>query len=181
VDVRIADHADDLVDTYYRLHVETRRRQGVPVQPRKYFRLLWDHMILPGHGLVLLAICGGRAVAGAVYLYGGATVTYKYGASDPQFWPLRPNHAVMATAITWATDKGFSWFDFGRTDLDNTGLRRFKSSWGAVERPLRYTYFSRQRAYGTTRRASRVLSPVIRHGPVFVCRGLGEMFYRYAG
>jgi CelD/BcsL family acetyltransferase involved in cellulose biosynthesis len=181
VQVRFAESAEDLVQTYYRLHVETRRRQGVPVQPRRYFQLLWDRMILPGRGFVVLADADGRAVAGGVYLLGGATVTYKYGASDPASWALRPNHAVMSTAIAWATDHGYSSFDFGRTDLDNVGLRQFKESWGAVERPLRYTAFSRHVGYDRGRRATQVLSPVIRHCPAFVCRGLGEVLYRYAG
>jgi CelD/BcsL family acetyltransferase involved in cellulose biosynthesis len=181
VQVRFADRAEDLTQTYYRLHLQTRRRQGVPVQPRRYFQLLWDRMILPGQGFVLLAAVEGRAVAGAVFLLGGATVTYMYGASDPASWALRPNHAVMSTAMAWATDHGYSSFDFGRTDLDNVGLRRFKESWGAVERPLRYTTFSRDVGYDRGRRAAQLLSPVIRHCPSFVCRGLGEVLYRYAG
>jgi CelD/BcsL family acetyltransferase involved in cellulose biosynthesis len=181
VQVRRAERAADVVDAYYRLHLQTRRRQGVPVQPRRYFRLLWQHMIQPGRGFVLLASVDGRCVAGAVYLLGGSTVTYKYGASDPGSWPLRPNHAVMAAAMTWASEHGYSAFDFGRTDLDNVGLRRFKESWGATERPLRYTAFSAHGGYERTRRATRVLSPIIRHGPAFVCRGLGEALYRYAG
>jgi CelD/BcsL family acetyltransferase involved in cellulose biosynthesis len=181
VQVYFGERAEDLTQMYYRLHLQTRRRQGVPVQPRRYFCLLWDRMVLPGRGFVLLAAIQGRVVAGAVFLLGGATVTYKYGASDPASWALRPNHAIMAAAITWATEHDYSSFDFGRTDLDNVGLRRFKESWGGVERPLRYTEFSEHGGYGRKRMATRVLSPVIRHGPEFVCRGLGEVLYQYAG
>jgi len=181
VHVRFAETSDDLLRTYYRLHLQTRRRQGVPVQPRRYFQLLWDRMVLPGRGFVLLAEVDGRPVAGAVYLIGGTTVTYKYGASDPGSWALRPNHAVMWTAMTWASDHGYTSFDFGRTDLENLGLRQFKESWGAVERPLSYTTFSGHVDYHRARVVTRALSPVIRHCPAFVCRGLGEVLYRYAG
>lgn len=180
VQVRFAETSADLVDTYYRLHVQTRRRQGVPAQPRRYFRLLWERMVAPGHGFVVLASTGGTAVAGAVYLLGGRTVTYKYGASDAGSRSLRPNHAVMATAITWAVEHGYSWFDFGRTDLDNEGLMRFKASWGAQARPLRYTYFGGGGGYAATRRVSAALAPVIQRAPRLVCRGLGEVLYRYA-
>lgn len=181
VQVRFAETCDDLVRTYYRLHLQTRRRQGVPVQPRRYFQLLWDRMVAPGRGFVVLAEVDGQPLAGAVYLVGGTTVTYKYGASDPGSWAVRPNHAVMWAAITWASEHGYSSFDFGRTDLDNVGLRRFKDSWGAVERPLRYTTFSGHDDYHRSRVAARALSPVIRHAPAFVCRGLGQALYRYAG
>ena len=180
VHVRAAETAPDLTDTFYRLHVRTRRRQGVPVQPRRYFRLLWERMIEPGYGFVLLAEAGGQAVAAAVYLTGGETVTYKYGASDDRAWSLRPNHAVMARAIARAADEGYAAFDFGRTDLDNAGLIRFKETWGAVATALSYTSFAGEPGYGSGRRAQALLAPVIRRSPPFLCRGLGELLYRYA-
>lgn len=179
VEVQVAQTIED-AETYYGLHVETRRRQGVPAQPRRFFRLLWERMIAPGHGFVLIARHDGRAVAGAVYLHGGQTVTYKYGASDAAAWPLRPNHAVMSLAIARATEEGFSTFDLGRTDLDNEGLARFKESWGAQRRPLRYSSFSRQAQHRSPASWSHVMAPVIRRSPSVVCRGLGELLYRYA-
>jgi CelD/BcsL family acetyltransferase involved in cellulose biosynthesis len=160
--------------------VLTRRRQGVPSQPWRYFRLLWEQMLEPGHGFVLLAHHGGTAVAGAVYLLGGRTVTYKYGASDDRSLSLRPNHAVMSAAIEWATERRYTWFDFGRTDLDNPGLMRFKESWGAQERPLCYTSLSGPPRYHARSPLHVVAAPVIRHSPALVCRGLGRLLYRYA-
>ena len=180
VQVHVAEGVGDVVGTYYRLHVQTRRRQGVPAQPRSYFRLLWERMLEPGHGFVLIARRGGSAVAGAVYLLGGRTVTYKYGASDARSWSLRPNHAVMAEAIRWATEHGYRTFDFGRTDLDNPGLAQFKQSWGAEARPLRYTSFSGSPRYGPGHPAQAMVAPLIRRAPTMVCRGLGELLYRYA-
>jgi CelD/BcsL family acetyltransferase involved in cellulose biosynthesis len=151
----------------------------VPVQPRRYFRLLWERMIAPGHGMVLVADVDGTDVAAAVYLTGARTVTYKYGASDEAFWSVRPNHAVMAAAISWAAEQGYAMFDFGRSDLDNPGLARFKASWGAVPRPLRYTSLAGRRSYGGPSRAQAMIGPVIRRGPLLVSRGLGQFLYRY--
>ncbi|HVN11924.1 MAG TPA: GNAT family N-acetyltransferase [Kineosporiaceae bacterium] len=179
VRVRVASTEEDLTGAFYRLHLRTRRRQGVPVQPRRYFRLLWERMIAPGHGIVLLADVDGTDLAGAVYLTGGTTVTYKYGASDERAWSLRPNHAVMAQAITWAAEEGYATFDFGRTDLDNPGLIRFKETWGARGRPLRYTSFAGRSGYGGGRRSQQLAAPVIRRSPPLVCRCLGELLYRY--
>ncbi len=180
VQVRVGETAGELIDAYYRLHVQTRRRQGVPTQPRSYFRQLWEQMVEPGHGFVLIARHGRAAVAGAVYLLGGRTVTYKYGASDSRSWPLRPNHAVMAAAIDWATDRRYTTFDFGRTDLDNPGLVQFKDSWGAQGRPLWYTSFSGRAGYRAGSPVHSLIAPLIRRSPTFVCRGLGELLYRYA-
>ena len=180
VEVYVARAAADVIGTYYRLHVQTRRRQGVPAQPRSYFRQLWERMLEPGHGFVLIARRGDSAVAGAIYLFGGRTVTYKYGASDARSWSLRPNHAVMAEAIRWAAEQGYRSFDFGRTDLDNPGLAQFKQSWGAEARPLHYTSFSGAAPRGPGHPAQALVAPLIRRAPTMVCRGLGELLYRYA-
>jgi lipid II:glycine glycyltransferase (peptidoglycan interpeptide bridge formation enzyme) len=178
VQVRIADTVRDLVETYYGLHLMTRRRQGVPAQPRRYFRMLWERMVDAHHGFLVLASHEGTVLAGAVYLVGGETVTYKYGASDARAWSMRPNHAVMAHAIGWAVEHGYAAFDFGRTDLDNTGLMRFKESWGATARPLRYGGVSGRR-YQPPARTTAAVAPIIRRMPLVVCRGLGEVLYRY--
>jgi CelD/BcsL family acetyltransferase involved in cellulose biosynthesis len=180
VQVRPAEVVDEVVGTYYRLHVRTRRRQGVPAQPREYFRALWEQVLEPGGGFVLIARQDGTAVAGAVYLVGGRTVTYKYGASDSRAWSLRPNHAVMAEAIAWATERQYTTFDFGRTDLDQPGLVQFKESWGAQTRPLWYTSSSGRVDYRAGSATHALLAPLIRRSPAIVCRGLGELLYRYA-
>jgi CelD/BcsL family acetyltransferase involved in cellulose biosynthesis len=180
VRVRFGDRPSDLLGEFYRLHVLTRRRQGVPVQPRRYFELLWTAMIEPGHGVVALAEHEGSVIAGAVFLTGGETVTYKYGASDDRFWGVRPNHAVMARAITWATEQGFAWFDLGRSDLDNPGLVRFKETCGALTEPLTYVSACGDAAYGGPQRALALLGGVIRRSPPTVCRAIGEMLYRFA-
>src|SRR5579871_2893624 len=90
VTVRRATEPRDL-DAFYALHVRTRRRQGVPVQPRRFFELLWARLVEPGMASILLADAGRRkAVAGALFLTSGGCTIYKFGASDVDCWPLRP-------------------------------------------------------------------------------------------
>jgi CelD/BcsL family acetyltransferase involved in cellulose biosynthesis len=179
VEVRRGERREDLVDTFYGLHLATRARQGVPVQPRRFFRLLWERLLDRGDGFVSLAYAGGRPVAGAVFLTWQGAITYKFGASDPAFLKLRPNHAIFWDAIRSASATGLRTMDFGRTELDNTGLREFKSGWGAQEQPLLYSGFGTQIETGHGR-AERILGAVIRRSPAWVCRGLGEALYRYA-
>jgi hypothetical protein len=170
----------DLVETFYDLHVQTRRRQGVPVQPRRFFELLWERMIAPGHGFVLVAEHEREPIAAGVFLSWNGTVIYKFGASDESKLRLRPNHLLMWHAIRRACESGARTFDFGRSDLGNTGLRSFKSAWGAIEWPLVYSQFGGSAAYAGEGRAARALAPVIKRSPPWVCRGLGELLYKYA-
>jgi CelD/BcsL family acetyltransferase involved in cellulose biosynthesis len=178
--LRRGESEADLTEGFYRLHLETRRRQGVPVQPRRFFRLLWRRVLEPGPGFLSLACADGMPVAGAVFLASHGTVTYKYGASDPRSLHLRPNHLLFWDAIRWGCEQGYRRFDFGRTELDNRGLREFKSRWGAEEQPLRYSVVAGEAPTPAQGRAVRALGSVIRHSPAWVCRGLGEALYKYA-
>ena len=74
--------AQDLA-TFYRLHTLTRRRHGVPVQPRRFLDLIRDRMIARGNGFVATASLDGDIVASAVYLSHNGTLVAKYHASDP--------------------------------------------------------------------------------------------------
>jgi CelD/BcsL family acetyltransferase involved in cellulose biosynthesis len=178
--LRRAETEADLTDAFYRLHLGSRRRQGVPIQPRRFFRLLWRRVLEPGHGFLTLALSRGAPVAAAVFLAANGTLTYKYGASDPRFLGLRPNHLVFWDAIRWGCANGYSSFDFGRTELDNGGLREFKSRWGAQEEALRYSAVADDAPEPAQSRAARTLGTVIRRSPAWVCRGLGEALYKYA-
>lgn len=176
---RAADIAD--LQAFYRLHTRTRRRQGVPVQPRRFFEVLWSRLVQTGLGFILLADAGGRhPVAGALFLTGGGSTIYKFGASDVEGLRVRPNHLIFWTAITEACARGDHRFDFGRSDLGNAGLRVFKSGWGAVERPLKYSMLAPGAAAGAEGLTARALGVAIRKGPRWLCRGTGEALYRYA-
>jgi CelD/BcsL family acetyltransferase involved in cellulose biosynthesis len=129
----------------------------------------------------LIVEASGQPIAAAVFLAWNGTVIYKFGASDAAFWSLRPNHVLFWHAIRVACEQGYRWFDFGRTDVGQAGLRDFKLSWGATEEPLVYRMLG-----GKTEpvsvgdgMATRVLGPVIRHGPLLLCRAVGETLYRY--
>jgi CelD/BcsL family acetyltransferase involved in cellulose biosynthesis len=181
VTVRRAEAVGDLVDTFYRLHIRTRQRQGVPVQPRRYFVRLWQRFLEPGLGFCLLAHSDDKPVAGAVFLAWKNTVLYKYSASDQQYLSLRPNYVLLWEAIRWSGANGYAALDLGRSDLDHAGLRHFKSSWGAREEPLVYSTLGEAGGgSGLSSRGAPLLSAVIRHSPPSVCRALGELLYKYA-
>jgi CelD/BcsL family acetyltransferase involved in cellulose biosynthesis len=178
--VRRATSPADVTGTFYRLHTGTRRRLGVPVQPRRFFTHLWEQVLEPGLGFVLIAEAEGKPVAGAVFLAHGDTVIYKYGASEADAWSLRPNHAIFWDAIRSSCESGYRRFDFGRSDLGHSTLRQFKSSWGSEELPLRYSTLADEAPEPGSGRAARALVPIVQHSPRWVCRLLGELLYKHA-
>jgi hypothetical protein len=134
----VIGRGEELTKEYYRLHVGTRKRHGLPPQPYRFFRLLQRELLDAGRGFTVLVRAAGEAVAGAVFLHDRDHAIYKYGASDPRAWPMRPNHLLMWEAIRFLGASGFSALHFGRTDLTDAGLARFKRSWGAVDEPIDY-------------------------------------------
>lgn len=178
LEVRVAERREDLVRTYFDLHAETRRRLGVPPQPRRFFDSLWRHVIDAGLGFVLLAYHEGVAVAGAVFLEWNGRIVYKYGASDREHWPLRPNNLLFWECIRRGCSSGSHALDFGRSDLEDEGLRSFKQSWGAPEEPLEYTTLGRSTS--RTGASGQLLRPVVRASPTWVSRLVGAALYRLA-
>lgn len=177
--VRRGDSQHDLTEIYYGLHVRTRRRQGVPVQPRRFFELLWDRMVSRGIGFVLVAHAGRTPIAGALFLAWNGTITYKYGASNPDYLAMRPNHLIFWEAIRWGCENGFHTFSFGRSDQENKGLRDFKNGWGTHEEELRYSGIGGDPLGVPMEGMLGGLAAVIRHSPLWVTRSLGELLYPF--
>jgi CelD/BcsL family acetyltransferase involved in cellulose biosynthesis len=176
--VHTAARVEDLTEIYFRLHTETRRRLGVPTQPRRFFKNVWEGMLAHDLGFALLVYHGREPIAGAVFLEWNGRVVYKFGASDARYWSMRPNNLLFWEAIKRGCEQDAKVFDFGRSDREDEGLRAFKRSWGAVEEPLVYTTLGRP-AEAFNGSAERLLRPVLRRSPLWVGRGLGEVFYRF--
>jgi CelD/BcsL family acetyltransferase involved in cellulose biosynthesis len=168
------------LDAFYALHLGTRRRLGVPTQPKRFIRR-FEGLFAAGLGFVGLILDGGRPIAAAVFLTHNGTVTYKYGASDARALGKRPNNLLFSEAIRWACAAGFQTLDFGRTDLDNEGLRSFKRSWGASEVELSYTYLTESEPRPDQGARDRVVAATIRRSPAIVGRLAGEALYRHFG
>jgi hypothetical protein len=123
---------------FYRLHVQTRRRHGLPPQPASFFLNIYDHIIKPGLGFIVLAQRGSRPIAAAIFFRFGKNAFYKYGASDKRFQEFRANNLVMWQGIQFLARNSAEKLHFGRTACENDGLRRFKLSWGTEEETIDY-------------------------------------------
>lgn len=172
-------NAAEDVATFYRLHTLTRRRHGVPVQPRRFFDLLQERVLTPGNGLVATATLDGEVYAAAVYLQHNGHLVAKYHASDPSLPAIGAGHLLEWDMLLYACNEGFRSFDVGRTDADAEGLRFYKSGWGFVESPLVYTTISRTPPSEGTLTVGELPKRIIRSSPLWVCRTAGELLYRW--
>ena len=126
------------IGDFYQLHVQTRRRHGLPPQPASFFLSIYEHIIKPGLGFIVLAQRGSRPIAAAIFFCFGKNAVYKYGASDKRFQELRANNLAMWRGIQFLARDGAEKLHFGRTEQENEGLRRFKLSWNTQEETIDY-------------------------------------------
>jgi hypothetical protein len=182
VTVKIGRSIESL-SAFYRLHLVTRKRHGLPPQPFSFFKNVLEHIIAQGHGVVISAHHDRRAIAAAVFFNFGKKAVFKYGASDSRYGSLRPNNLVMWEALNWYRGQGLRTLSLGRTDVENLGLLRYKRAWGAKESILKYYRYdiqSKALVPGRPRgpvRYERLFSKT----PIPVLRLIGRLFYRYAG
>ncbi len=176
-------HTKAAVRHYYRLHCRTRQTHGVPPQPWVFFENLWRHVIKSNQGVVAIAWYRGQPIAGAVFLYAGHEVIFKYGASDQNFQRLRPNNLIMWAAMQHFGNGGYRQFSFGRTEENNIGLLQFKRGWRPIECKLPYYRYQIKdgRFLPPGNRYLHTLKPVLQRLPVPVLRSIGALVYRHIG
>ncbi len=171
----------ETIRIFYGLLCKTRKRHGVPPQPWSFFQNIHTHVLLQNKGFVVLARHQQAPIAAAIFFHFGGKAIYKYSASDETFKHLPANNLVMWEAIKWYAQHGFEQLDFGRTSLENEGLRKFKLAWGTEERMIEYVkYDRRQHRFVTARdESSGWHNRVFRALPLPLSRFIGAVLYKH--
>ena len=126
----------DLLESFYKLLLLTRRRQGVIPQPLAWFRNVMTCM--RDDAEIRLATKDGTRVGAILTLRHGSSVIYKYGCSDERFHHLGAMPFLFWKIIEESKVSGGEKIDFGRTDLKNESLIAFKDKFGTRKRLLNY-------------------------------------------
>lgn len=168
---------------FYRLNCLTRKMHGLPPQPYKFFKNLYDYVISPGKGLILIAEYKEKVIAGALFLYFGKKIIYKFGASDRIYQSVRANNLIMWEAIKWSLQNGFDLFSFGRTDPDNKGLLQFKNGWGAEMKTVGYYRFNIKHNNKLKKQFKyrNNINLSLKKLPIPLLKIIGKHFYRHIG
>lgn len=132
--------SEELFHDFYRLLMITRRRHHLLPQPRSWFRNLAACM---GPNVeIRLARKDDIPIAAILTLGHRRTVVYKYGCSNERFHHLAGMPFLFWKLIEESKNAGAEQIDFGRTNLDNDGLIRFKDRFGTTRMPLTYLRYS---------------------------------------
>ncbi|MCX7974661.1 MAG: peptidoglycan bridge formation glycyltransferase FemA/FemB family protein [Candidatus Aminicenantes bacterium] len=129
------------LEDFYRLQVITRKRHGLPPQPFKFFKNVFENIILKKLGIIACTYYKNKMIAASIFFNFNHKAVFKYGASDHLFHQLRPNNLIMWEAINWHRENGCQLLNLGRTHKEDKGLLEYKRSWGGNESELRYFRF----------------------------------------
>lgn len=179
-----ADTGIDALRIYHRLHVSLRKRKyRMLAQPFAFFERIWQEFSDHDGVVTFLAYADGEPIAGAVYLVWNEVLYYKFGASLATALPLRPNDALVWTALRWASERGLRLVDWGLSDLDQPGLIAYKRKWASEEGRI-VTLCSTREAPNTDQDLGPLLGELTRLltddvVPDHITERAGSLLYRY--
>lgn len=171
--------SEALLQNFYKLLIKTRRRQGVPPQPLKWFRSLIASM--GKNAQIWMAFDGETPVSSIFTLTTKKTLVYKYGCSDSRFSHLGGNALLFWNAIQQSKAAGLEELDMGRSDIANPGLITFKEHWGAERSSVNYWRYPYRAAFSNPERFIRYVKNAISIAPDRVLMLLGNLLYRHVG
>jgi lipid II:glycine glycyltransferase (peptidoglycan interpeptide bridge formation enzyme) len=96
--------------------VTARRQPRMPLFPGAYYKQAWQSFASRGRARLLLAEYAGHALSAILLVTHGDTCEYLYGGWNGQHPDLHPNELLQWSAIEWACEQGFSWYDLGKID-----------------------------------------------------------------
>jgi len=172
--------SEALLEKFYRLQVETRRRQYLPPQPMAWFRGLVAAL---GKDIkIRVASRGDVPVASILTLSNKRCVVYKYGGSIASLNKLGGMPFLFWKAIQEAKDQGLEELDMGRSDTDNLGLIAFKEHWGATRTTLTYWRYPTPRPRVPRSAWQKSLAHrLVQAAPDSVLKAVGTLLYRHIG
>jgi CelD/BcsL family acetyltransferase involved in cellulose biosynthesis len=177
--------SDLLLRHFYQLFLLTRQRHHVPPQPINWYRNLIKCF---GENLkIRVAYIGENPVASILTIRDKNSLIYKYGCSDSTYHNLGSMQFLFWKAIQDAKRSGLQVFDFGRSEIANSGLVISKDHWGTIRSKLIYLKYNGLRSsrdWLDTNRTSwtmRFARRISSHMPAQLLSAAGRFGYRHIG
>jgi len=126
------------IKEFYGTYSQSMRKLGTPAHGHAFFRNIL--LEFPEDTNIATIKYDGGVISTMLLLYFKNTAIYGWGASLNEYLKLSPNYLLFWDVIKDSCEKGFAFFDFGRSQ-PNTGVFLFKEGWGAEPKQLYYQYY----------------------------------------
>lgn len=182
---RIASTLDD-IKSFFHLYSMTRKRLLLPAIPLSFFTSIWELYSPQKNVVFLIAEKNGQPAAALMFLAYGNRVSAEALGWDRQFTKEHIVAGLYWEAIKYAHAQGYSVFDFGRTDSQNTSLMEYKKRWGTeiVDLPI-YNYPAVSQKIKTDAKNSRLAllarKIIFKRIPAPAYFMASNLYYRFIG
>lgn len=139
--VVVRDGSDQAWDFLYQIHQENMLAIGGRAKPRSHFDALRNTMP-PEWQQVSIAMLGDEPVAALLLLYFNKTVEYFTPVIRQEFRSQQPLSFLIWHGMLDAIERGYRWWNWGGTWVNQKTLHHFKAGWGAVDFPYTYMTFA---------------------------------------
>lgn len=131
--------SDQELRFFFEMHLKVRKyKYGLLAQPYSFFQNIWKHFVEKQRGFLLFALHEDKIVAGDFFLEWKDTLYYKFNASLPDNLSHRPNDMLIWEAIQYGKKEGYTYLDFGLSDIDQEGLVRYKRKFATEEKIISF-------------------------------------------
>ena len=130
----------ELIEDFYSVFSRNMRDLGSPVHS-----LDWIEAIVSGYGdnvkVATVRTPTNMLAAAGIILLHKKTISIPWASSLQKFNRSNANMFLYWTFLSFASDRGFAFFDFGRS-TPGEGTHRFKAQWGAKAIPLDWIHYA---------------------------------------
>ena len=128
----------DRLPELWRLHEENMRAIGGQAKSERFFTQLSRHLEAGRDYEVWVAGKEGQMAGGLLVMYFGGVAEYWTPAVNADHRADEPMALIVFRAMSSAASRGCRLWNWGGTWSSQDGVYRFKSKWGADDRPYRY-------------------------------------------
>lgn len=140
IKLKIAQTDSDFHE-FYKLYARTRTRLGMPAQPYRFFKSIFDTFSPARTIEITLAILEDKTIASHLCFRFNHRFSVEAVGDDETYRHIGINHYLYWQEIRMACAEQYKIFDFGRTSIHNPSLMDFKQRWGTTEADLCFYYF----------------------------------------
>ncbi len=127
------------IDDFYLVFCHNMRELGSPVHSKEWFKCIIQHY---GDSARLgLIYYKNKPIGGGIILSKHNKVCVSWASTLRSYNRFSPNMLLYWNFLKYSADNGYTWFDFGRSTLDE-GTYKFKLQWGAKPEPLYWNQIS---------------------------------------
>ena len=164
---------------FYGIYTKTMWHLGTPVHSINFFENIIHEF--PDSIDIITVKYKNKAIASIFLLFFKEVAISGWSGSLREYSRLYPNNFAYWEVLKYCCEKGYKFFDFGRS-MPNSGIHKFKKSFGAETKYLYYQYYLNNKNeipdITVTSPMRRLFAGIWKKLPITIANSIGPTFRR---